>query len=391
MRRFIVFFSIFILFAAWFAQTDHAEPSQNMIRVYVDGNEIAFDVSPKVVNGRTLVPLRRIFEALDSEITWDGATQTVTAVKEDTKVVLTVGKTKAKKGDKEFTLDVAPTITNGRTLVPLRFVGEALGATVGWDGTSKVVTIDSAPKKEVKVLEVVDGDTIKVDWDGKEETIRFIGVDTPETVHPTIGVEEYGKEASDYTKSKLNGQMVLIAKDIEERDKYGRLLGYVFLANGTFFNGDLVSNGYANVSTFPPNVKWVKLFTFLESEARKANRGLWGSEKKSPDATNKGDTGKVIIESLDLNDEIVIIKNSDTKDINMTGWKLVSTEGNQTFQFPDGFVLKKGASVKIVSGKNAAPRNGVLVWTKAFIWNNEGDKAELYDSSGKLVSQAGKN
>jgi micrococcal nuclease len=76
---------------------------------------------------------------------------------------------------------------------------------------------------------VIDGDTIEVRINNRTEKVRFIGVDTPETVHPTKGEEPYGREASDYTKSQLNDQSVGLEFDVEKRDRYGRLLAYVWL------------------------------------------------------------------------------------------------------------------------------------------------------------------
>lgn len=99
-------------------------------------------------------------------------------------------------------------------------------------------------------------------------------------------------------------------------------------------------------------------------------------------------TEKVIIENLDLAGEVVVIRNADSKDIDMTGWKLVSVEGNQVYHFPAGFVLKAGATVRIVSGKGAAGNPpGQLVWTTDYIWNNNGDSAVLYDNQGREVSR----
>ncbi|MCL6576676.1 lamin tail domain-containing protein, partial [Kyrpidia sp.] len=95
-----------------------------------------------------------------------------------------------------------------------------------------------------------------------------------------------------------------------------------------------------------------------------------------------------VIDSVNLSNEIVVIRNADSKDIDMTGWKLVSTEGNQTYHFPTGYVLKAGATVRIVSGPKAADMPpGQLAWTTANIWNNNGDTAVLYDASGKEVSR----
>jgi len=123
-----------------------------------------------------------------------------------------------------------------------------------------------------KVKRVIDGDTIKLE---NGERVRLIGIDTPETVHPSKAVEYYGKEAGDFTKRMVEGKRVKIEFDIQKRDKYGRLLAYVYLEDGTFLNAELLRQGYANISTYAPNVKYIEKFARLEREAREDSRGLW--------------------------------------------------------------------------------------------------------------------
>jgi len=138
------------------------------------------------------------------------------------------------------------------------------------------VVIDST--KEYNVIKVVDGDTIQVEIDDKIEKIRMIGIDTPESVHPDEEKNtENGKKASEYTKKLLTGKSVTLELDVQERDKYGRILAYVYL-NGRMVNKKLLSDGYAKVATFPPNVKYVQEFTKLEEKAREAKKGLWAEE-----------------------------------------------------------------------------------------------------------------
>ncbi|WP_195430850.1 cell wall-binding repeat-containing protein [Clostridium sp. D46t1_190503_E9] len=102
----------------------------------------------------------------------------------------------------------------------------------------------------------------------------------------------------------------------------------------------------------------------------------------NPGSNQGTTTGDIRITNVDLDKEIVTLKNYTNTDINMTGWKLVSVEGNQVFDFPSGYIMKANSQITIASGKST----GTLKWTSAYIWNNEGDRAELYDSSNKLVS-----
>lgn len=126
-----------------------------------------------------------------------------------------------------------------------------------------------------RVTKVVDGDTIYVEGDRK---IRYIGVDTPETKHPSKGLEPYGPQATEANRKLVEGQTVLLVKDVSETDRYGRLLRYIFLPDGTFVNLKLVEDGYARVATFPPDVNFTDLFLEAERKARAESRGLWGLE-----------------------------------------------------------------------------------------------------------------
>lgn len=144
----------------------------------------------------------------------------------------------------------------------------------------------SLPVLKATVTRVVDGDTIHVSINGRDETVRMIGVNTPETHHPTKPVEYYGPEVEKFTCSQLNGRQVWLEKDVQERDKYGRLLAYVWLERPTsdneaevrakMYNAKLMLDGYAQVMTIPPNVKYADLFVKLQREAREGGRGLWG-------------------------------------------------------------------------------------------------------------------
>jgi micrococcal nuclease len=127
-----------------------------------------------------------------------------------------------------------------------------------------------------RVTKIVDGDTIHVDGDIK---VRYIGIDTPETKHPTKGLEPFGREATEANRRLVMGKRVLLVKDVSETDRYGRLLRYVFLEDGTFVNLKLVEDGFARVSTYPPDVRFADLFLEAERKAREGGRGLWGVEE----------------------------------------------------------------------------------------------------------------
>jgi endonuclease YncB( thermonuclease family) len=127
-----------------------------------------------------------------------------------------------------------------------------------------------------RVTKAVDGDTIDVDMDGKTETVRFIGIDTPETHDPRKPVQCFGEAAAAYTKSHVTGISVRLEADPtnSDRDKYKRLLRYVYLPDGTLLNAKLIHDGYAFAYTIFPFTK-LDDFRALERDAREANRGLW--------------------------------------------------------------------------------------------------------------------
>jgi endonuclease YncB( thermonuclease family) len=138
------------------------------------------------------------------------------------------------------------------------------------------------PKDAVvaKVERVVDGDTFVATVRNRRERVRVIGVDTPESVDPNRPDEPFGEEASDFAKHYLDGATVRLAGDVEPRDRYGRMLAYVWLRDGTFWNALLAAEGYAQQLTIPPNVTYADLFRRLVSEARRNDRGLWAEEGK---------------------------------------------------------------------------------------------------------------
>ena len=129
-----------------------------------------------------------------------------------------------------------------------------------------------------RVVRVVDGDTIHVQVGGTRETVRYIGVDTPESVKPGTPVECFAKRASAFNHRLIDGEQVRLVRDAEARDRYGRLLAYVYrVRDKRFVNAALVRRGYAVPLTIPPNVAHAGQFRKLASAARRAGRGLWSS------------------------------------------------------------------------------------------------------------------
>ena len=143
-------------------------------------------------------------------------------------------------------------------------------------GTTEPATEQEESEKtdySVLVTHVVDGDTITIEGG---QVIRYIGIDTPETVSPSKPVQCYGKEASQKNRELVDGKRVTLEKDVSETDRYKRLLRYVYI-DGQMVNKILVAEGYAHASSYPPDVKFQQEFTDLQKQAREQSLGLWGS------------------------------------------------------------------------------------------------------------------
>jgi len=141
-----------------------------------------------------------------------------------------------------------------------------------------------------KVVRVIDGDTVKIDYNGRATSVRLIGVDTPETVHPNKPVEVYGKEASNFTKNLLLGESVYLRFDVDRTDKYGRLLAYLYRApDGLFVNLEIVRQGYGHAYTQFP-FRHLELFRYYGNRTRTAGKGLYGAPQPSTNrVTSQGD------------------------------------------------------------------------------------------------------
>jgi micrococcal nuclease len=144
----------------------------------------------------------------------------------------------------------------------------------------------------VRVVRVADGDTIIIGNPKKKnrrQKVRFIGVDTPESVRSLYqDIMPFGKEASHYTKSRLKpGQYIFLVYDKGRRDEFGRILAYIYLLNGEFFNATLLKKGYAFAEKYPPNVKFYNYFVKLQNQARFRQKGIWRIYKSKTELTER--------------------------------------------------------------------------------------------------------
>jgi endonuclease YncB( thermonuclease family) len=266
------------------------------------------------------------------------------------------------------------------------------------------------------VIDVVDGDTIKVIIDNQQYTVRYIGIDTPETVHPSKPVEWMGAEASARNKELVSGKTVYLESDVSNTDRYGRLLRYIFLADGTFVNKVLVEEGYAHASEYPPDTKYQDVLEQSQREAMEQETGLW-SEKPDPTATAThiptatptvvqptaetppSTTAPVTPGEVQItyiladgvvsrveSDEYAVVENIGGAEVSIGGFRLNAGDPGQDFVFPD-YVLQPGQSCRVYTNEMHLETCGFSFGIGKAIWNNSGDCGFLYNQQGEKVSE----
>lgn len=280
--------------------------------------------------------------------------------------------------------------------------------------------VSNAPASEqALVTNIIDGDTIDVSINGQVRRVRYIGINTPERGEP------FYSEATNANAALVAGQTVILVKDVSETDRFGRLLRYVYLLDGTFVNAELVGRGYALAATYPPDVAHADEFVALEAEARSARVGLWGSVVDAlptatdppPLATNTPvpqsteasapteppaqpteppapEPGRVVISYIFFDgvvprvesDEYAMITNQGGSPVNLGGWRLNAGNPGQDFVFP-GYELLPGASCRVYTNEHHPDYCGFSYRSGQALWNNNGDCGYLFDASGALVSE----
>ncbi|MHC1597921.1 MAG: lamin tail domain-containing protein [Methermicoccaceae archaeon] len=255
----------------------------------------------------------------------------------------------------------------------------------------------------VKVVDVVDGDTIDVLLpNGSEERVRMLGVDTPEksasgnkpneydSISDLRYLSQWGIKAERFTTSMLAGRQAYIELDESAGmwGYYGRLLAYVYLENGTDLTAELVRQGYARAYE-EGNCKKLDYYLQLEKEAIENRRGLWAYSS---------DWGRAVVDITDvhydaggphvddrevLNDEYVVISNSGDTPVNLEGWKL-KDKARHTYTFYD-VTLQAGATIKVHTGSGADTGTDLYWERSSAVWNNDHDTACLYNEEGELV------
>lgn len=223
------------------------------------------------------------------------------------------------------------------------------------------------------VAKVIDGDTIAL-TDGRR--VRYIGINTPERDQP------FYREATEANRQLVGGQPIQLEFDQETFDQYGRTLAYIWV-DGSMANLEIVSRGFANVYTFPPNVKYEEAFRQAERAAREAERGLWAGSEVALKITHI-EADAPGNDNDNPNGEWIEIANQGSKPVQMAAFTL-KDEANHIYTFGE-FAVAPGMTFRLYSGQGQdGPTE--LYWglNGESIWNNGGDAAFLRDADGNLV------
>ena len=236
-------------------------------------------------------------------------------------------------------------------------------------------------RQTAELVEVIDGDTIDVRIEGEVFRLRYIGVDTPEREDP------YYQEAATANRILLQSGQLTLIRDVSETDRYGRLLRYVLNDQGHLVNYELISNGYAHLVTFPPDVACTDTFLAAQEDARTRKAGIWALDHFS-----QSDSPAVVIEEIFYNgvndpesDEYAQIKNISADPVQLSGWTLSAGRG-QDYTFP-AYQLAPGETCRVYTNESHPESCGFSYGRDESLWSNSGDCGRLYDYSGALIDE----
>jgi endonuclease YncB( thermonuclease family) len=278
---------------------------------------------------------------------------------------------------------LAPVLNVTNTIIPTQ--AESM------DGSIPVCIPAENPIENATVTSITDGDTIEVSMDSTLYKVRYIGIDTPEDG------EEGGDAATAKNAELVSGKEILMVRDVNETDRYGRLLRYVIVGD-TFVNQALVESGFAIAKEYPPDTACAITFKQAMDSAISSRQGLWDITPATQDiqVTSEPIAGgsSVSIAYIFYNgvvsdkepDEYVIIRNDGAESVQLQGWRL-SDESGKTFIFPN-FEITPGQECRVYTNEIHPEFCGFSFGHGgSAIWNNGGDCAMLHDAQGNLVNQ----
>lgn len=262
----------------------------------------------------------------------------------------------------------------------------------------------------VTVTDVVDGDTIEVRYEnGTTDTVRLLGVDTPE-VHTGVSpgefegvrdttdgqacLRDWGKQATAFLKTELAGETVDVQFDerAERRGTFGRLLTYVIIDDRNI-NYELVASGYARV--FDSSFSLSEEFYAAETDAQTGQGGVWECRSAAGETPSlPSGYGNLTVTEVQAdapgndhenrNGEYIVLRNEGSEPLGLTGWR-IEDEADHTYQFPTGFTLAPGDTVTLYTGVGTDSDTALYWGSEDAVWNNGGDTIFLYDETGSVV------
>jgi micrococcal nuclease len=235
-----------------------------------------------------------------------------------------------------------------------------------------------------EVVSITDGDTIKVSIGGVVEPLRLIGINAPE------GGECMAAEATARLTALVGGKSVRLESDVSDRDIYDRLLRYVYI-DSVFVNETLVREGLAIARRYEPDTAKAVVLEAAQTQSEADQVGMW-----APDACGVASTADIRVGTIrydadgndneNLNDEWIEIVNAGTGTVDMTGWGVKDESASHRYNFPNGFTLAGGGTVRLHTGCGTDTAS-YLHWcnTGSAVWNNSGDTVFILDPSGNIV------
>ncbi len=232
-----------------------------------------------------------------------------------------------------------------------------------------------AGKYKSEVSRVIDGDTVEL---ATKERVRLLGINTPERG------QHFYKESKDYLKGLVENKTVFLESDVEDKDKYGRLLRHIYMG-GLFVNIELIKAGYASAYIIPPDEKYKELFLEAEEGARSKGIGIWKITIKDAFCIGifefhynaRGNDNE------NLNGEYVVFRNACNYTVNMDGWHL-KDEGKNEYMFKNFSVAEK-AKFTLYSGSGKDTETE-LYWNRTrAVWNNNGDGLMMWNADNELI------
>ena len=235
------------------------------------------------------------------------------------------------------------------------------------------------------VTRVTDGDTIEVRTaSGTRDTVRLIGVNSPETD------ECFSEEASLILSTLIPvGTELGATIDTSDRDQFDRLLRYLWVGDMSV-NEELVRRGAAISRRYPPDTGLATRFEAAQEAAKSTDLGLWAPDACGPEAGTEITVAAVEADAAgddnnDLNSELVVIRNSGSLAVDLSGWVLKDESASHRYDFPVGFILGAGAAVQVHTGCGTDTLEALFWCNDGAVWNNDGDTAFVHDHNGNIV------